>query len=335
MSPGIGFRKGSGSSVGVVALDPLQIAKEAAAERKPILGGDAVVNLRVGRGHGREQNVLYLREPTRDRLSRLAYTMAVSFTDAVGRLSTLDYEASPELSQSGRDLGEQTARTVRVRAKMSPEVQRRYEEIASEVGVTGYHKVKSPAVAALDAILSGQVLPVGYSSIDEATEERLRRDPLEPIPATLEVDGKNLHGKIVIRISTIASRGLITIIKAFDKRRQNSRLRGTITTLADLPVEYELVSDILDLQRLHREVVLPMWVIDKFSRIALDMMLIPKPAHRRPSTLISIALEYIGQGAIQLIHNRRSVTSIDALREDAERRREERRARAPKGKARG
>lgn len=303
-------------------LNPLEIAKQSVAEKNPPRPNSAnIVDLMVKNRAEPDRAALYLRPMTRDRLARLAYIMAVPFTEAIARLATLEYEAVPLSEWLGKTPAENLGpRALRIKASMTPDTRTRYEALAQELGIHS----RFLAMEALDTVLRGKALPVGFATLEDASNQLLRRNPLERVDS-----GSDLYGRMTLRISTIASRGLGTIVAAFDRRRKTSRLLPNILALADLPGHYELVSDILDLQRFQRPLVLPLRVVEHFSKVGLEMMLVEKPALRRPSTLVSAALEFIGQGAIQIVHNKRSVTSRDALRTEAEQRRERIRRVAP------
>lgn len=288
--------------------DPLEIAKEDAHYSGRIVDGrptpkGPVINLRAEQVN-HSQGEIYLQAETRERLSRLAYLMSCSYPEVIRRLATLEYTRGL-LGTLPQEVTQ--ARTIRVRATLTPETKTALARVAAQCQLG---RAKNTAAKALDAILDGRVEPVGYATLEEAAEA-LRRDPLEGAKSP------DAEGRILLHISSTAASGLETIMDAFDQRKnwKKRRFRDVVEALANLPLTYRLVGEILPLRRSQRPFVLPMWTIAKLGQIGLDNLLISRPANRRPSALVSETIEYIGQGAIQLIHKRRGLDSLRALRE--------------------
>lgn len=305
-------------------LDPLEIAKQNARESGRIAGGKdlervatTIVNLNKQR-ENRSEGEIYLRDETRERLSRLAYLMSCSYSEVIRKLAGLEY-ARREKLLLGLLPGEIIpARGIRVRASMTDETKAALEKIAADCQIG---RARSIAAKALDAILGGEVVPTKHETLEEAAEA-LRSNPIANMNAQAEAEDV-VDGQILLRISTGAARGVVVIMNYFDQRKnwRKTRLRRVVEALADLPVSYQLVGDILPLRRSQRPFVLPMHTISRLGQVGLDNMLISRPANRRPSALVSETLEYIGQGAIQLIHQRRGLDSLDALKADRKQKR--------------
>lgn len=297
-----------------VSGDPLTMAKEDAQaagriRRRRSSGPRKVINLnqpRVSQSDGE----VYLRYETRDLLSRVAYLMSCSYAETVRALSTLDYRPS-KLVLLGRLPDEEIPkRNVRVRVSMDDATIRQLEAIAKKCHLG---RARNTAAMTLDAILSRRVLPTSYESI-EAAAEGLRRSPIAALQEMAEqLDA--VDGRILLRLSPQAAQGIVAIMNDFNRRRdwRKVRFRRVIEALADLPVTYQLVGDIAALPRSQRPLVLPMWAVQKLAAVAMDNLLVSQPAFRRPSSLVSETLEYVGQGAIQLLHNRRGTDSLQTL----------------------
>jgi hypothetical protein len=297
--------------------DPLAMAKAdaQAAGRIPRkrVKDRTVVSLTVPRP-SQSRDAVYIGQENRDRLARLALIMSCSFAETIKSLSTLRYRTAAQ-DVLGFVPGEDPLpfrRDVRVRADMDEATVKRWEKIARDCHLG---RAKRTAAMALDRVLGGFLVPRNYDTLEEAAEG-LRRNPVKAMQdMASQLDA--VDGRILMKLSPQARQGIIAIMNDFDRRRDWSRVRfrRVVEGLADLQVSHQLVGDIAALRRAQQPLVLPMWAIEKLSDVAMKNLLVSQPAFRRPSSLVSETLEYIGQGAIKLIHQRKGTDSLETLRE--------------------
>lgn len=300
------------------AADPLVMAKEDARasgrltrSRSRQAGvSSEVVNLNPPRKPAEEMTSVYLRAEGRERLTRLAYTMSCSYGEVIRQLSLLRFAQKEGLLLGYAPGDEIILRTVLVKAVVASETTRRLEKIAR---VCHLGRARNTASMVVDAILGDRVVLTGYPDL-EAAAEQVRRSPIEALQELAE-QLDPVDGRITLRLSTPAAKGIIAIMNEFDRRRDWNKVhfKRAVEALADLPVTYQLVGEVLAIRRAQRPLTLPIWAVQKLAQIGLDNMLVEKPVYRRPSALVSETLEYIGQGAIQLIHNRRDLDSTETL----------------------
>lgn len=245
--------------------------------------------------------VIYLRLDARERLHGLSKVMMMTMTETIDALATFKYQFNPRHEANNGLLGTvhfEGGRTYRARAVITKRSARRLLSIGKRAGL-----VDVTPVEVLDAILTDRVI-VAPPLVLEDLAEQSRRDPTAEIS---HLEEERVTVKIWLSPEAVA--GLHDLARTLDKRIKRQQIRLAIMTLARHQLTWELVEPRdgqIAPKRYPRTVILPAWVIKRYGKVAVDLML-PVVSAPGVTQLFAIALEHIGLGLVRTVQSTRDL----------------------------
>lgn len=246
--------------------------------------------------------VIYLRSEARDRLHGLSKVMMMTMTETIEALAMFKYQVNLRHEANNGLLGTvhlEQGRIYRARATITKRAARRLLAIGKRAGL-----VDVTPVEVLDSILTDRVI-VAPPLVLEDLAEQARRDP------TVEI-GHLEEERVTVKIwlSPEAVAGLHDLARTLDRRIKKQQIRLAIMTLARQQLVWELVEPrdgTAAPKRYPRTIILPAWVIKRYGRVAVDLML-PVISAPNITQLFGMALEHIGLGLVRTVQSTRDLT---------------------------